>query len=77
MGLYKSFANDRCSVKIQFNDIFDTWQQDIISYDALSTIYSKKIYDTRDLSITIRYNFNFARSRYNGLGAGNTDKNRF
>lgn len=77
MGLYKSFANDRWSVKLQLNDVFDTWRQDIISYDALSSISSKKFYDTRDLSITIRYNFNSAHSRYKGLGAGNTDKDRF
>lgn len=77
LGLYKSFANDRWSVKLQLNDVFDTWRQDIISYDALSSISAKKIYDTRDLSVTIRYNFNSARSRYKGRGAGNTDKNRF
>lgn len=77
LGLYKSFDNDRWSVKLQLNDVFDTWRQDIISYDALSSISSEKFYDTRDLSITIRYNFNSARTRYKGRGAGNTDKNRF
>lgn len=77
LGLYKFFDNDRWSVKLQLNDVFDTWRQDIISYDALSSISSKKFYDTRDLSITIRYNFNSARSRYKGRGSGNTDKGRF
>ena len=76
MGLYKSFDKDSWSVKLQLNDVFDTWRQDMISYDALSSIFSKKIYDTRDLSITVRYNFNSARSRYKGRGAGNTDKGR-
>lgn len=76
LGIYKSFANDRWSVKLQLNDVFDTWRQDIISYDALSSISSKKFYDTRDLSITLRYNFNSAHSRYKGGGAGNTDKDR-
>ncbi len=77
LGLYKSFANDRWSVKLQLNDVFDTCRQEIISYDALSSISAKKIYDTRDLSVTIRYNFNSARSRYKGRGAGNRDKDRF
>lgn len=77
LGLYKSFANDTWSIKLQLNDVFDTWRQDITLYDAISCISSKKIYDTRDLSLTIRYNFNSARSRYKGRGAGNTDKNRF
>ncbi|MDE7421213.1 MAG: outer membrane beta-barrel family protein, partial [Muribaculaceae bacterium] len=77
LGLYKSFAHDTWSVKLQLNDVFDTWRQDIISYDALSSMAVKKIFDTRDLSLTIRYNFNSARSRYKGRGAGNSDKNRF
>lgn len=76
LGIYKAFANDRWNVKLQLNDVFDTWRQDIVSYDAMSSISSKKIYDTRDLSLTIRYNFNSARSRYKGRGAGNTDKDR-
>lgn len=77
LGLYKSFVNDTWSVKLQLNDVFDTWRQKFTSYDAISTINVNKRYDTRDLSITIRYNFNSARSRYKGNGAGNTDKNRF
>lgn len=77
VGLYKSFSNDMWSVKLQLNDVFDTWRQDITLYDAISCISSNKIYDTRDLSLTIRYNFNSARSRYKGSGAGNTDKSRF
>ncbi|MDE7081981.1 MAG: TonB-dependent receptor [Muribaculaceae bacterium] len=77
VGLYKSFANDRWSIKLQLNDVFDTWRQCITLYDAISRIYTNKIYDTRDLSLTIRCNLNSARSRYKGRGAGNTDKSRF
>ncbi len=76
-GLYKSFANDAWSLKLQLNDVFSTWRQEIISYDTISEMAVKKIYDTRDLSLTIRYNFNSARSRYKGRGAGNSDKTRF
>ncbi len=46
-------------------------------YDAISRISSDKIYDTRDLSLTVRYNFNSTRPRYKGRGAGNSDKGRF
>lgn len=77
LGLYKSFANDTWSVKLQLNDIFNTWRQELLSYDAISTMSVNKIYDTRDLSITIRYNFNSTRSRYKGRGAGNSEKDRF
>lgn len=76
LGLYKSFADDAWNVKLQLNDVFDNWRQEMILYDAMSRIASKKIYDTRDLSITVRYNFNSARSRYRGHGAGNVDKSR-
>ncbi len=77
LGLYKSFANDTWSVKLQLKDVFNTYSQQIISYDALSTMSVNKIYDTRDLSITIRYNFNAARSRFKGRGAANSEKDRF
>ncbi|MDE6574928.1 MAG: outer membrane beta-barrel protein [Muribaculaceae bacterium] len=77
IALYKSFANDTWSVKLQLNDVFDTWKQQLTLYDAMSCSKLEKIYDTRDLSLTIRYNFNSAKSRYKGRGAGNTDKSRF
>lgn len=77
LGLYRSFADDTWSVKLQLNDVFDTWRQDITLYDAMSTISTNKILDIRDLLLTIRYNFNSARSRYKGRGAANTDKSRF
>ena len=77
LGLYKSFANDTWSIKLQLNDVFDTWRQSVILYDAISCNVTNKLYDTRDLSLTIRYNFNSSRSRYKGRGAGNTYKTRF
>ncbi len=77
LGLYKSFANDTWSVKLQLNDVFDTWRKEVVLYDALSSSSVNKILDTRDLSLTIRYNFNSARSRYKGSGAANAQKNRF
>lgn len=77
LGLYKSFANDTWSVKLQFNDVFNTSRQQMTQYDALSAVSVNKIYDTRDLSLTIRYNFNSARSRYKGRGAANAEKDRF
>ncbi len=77
LGLYKTFANDAWSVKLQLNDVFNTHRQQITLYDTLSSKNVNKIFDTRDLSLTIRYNFNAARSRYKGRGAANTEKSRF
>lgn len=76
LGLYKSFANDSWSLKLQLNDVFGTQRFQMISYDALSTTRVDKIHDTRDLSLTLRYEFNAARSRYRGRGAANTEKSR-
>lgn len=75
-GLYKSFADDTWNLKLQLNDIFDTSRMEATSYDALSRININKLYDTRDLSLTLRYNFNAAHSRYRGHGAANTEKGR-
>lgn len=77
LGLYKSFADDTWSIKVQCNDLFDTWRQEFISYDAISRICIAKMPDTRDLSVTVRYNFNQAKSRHKGEGAGNAEKERF
>lgn len=76
IGLYKSYAGDRWNVKLQINDVFDTMKSEFITYDAISRVSVSKQYDTRDLSLTIRYNFNAARSRYRGIGAGNSEKSR-
>lgn len=77
LGLYKSFVSDTWSVKLQLNDVFNTYRQQMTQYDALSTVSVNKIYDTRDLSLTMRYNFNAASSRYKGRGAANAEKDRF
>lgn len=76
IGIYKSFAGDTWSLKLQLNDVFDTWRQEFVNYDAISAISANKIYDTRDLTLTIRYNFNSARSRYKGSGTANLEKGR-
>ena len=77
LGLYKAFGKDTWSIKLQLNDVFGTWRQQFTTFDALTRTDVNKIYDTRDFSITLRYNFNTARSRFKGHGAGNTEKERF
>lgn len=74
VGIYKSFASDTWSVKLQLNDVFNTYRQQMKFYDVLTTSSVNKIFDTRDLSLTIRCNFNDARSRYKGRGVANAEK---
>lgn len=76
LGIYKSFADDTWSLKLQLNDAFDTSRQQFTFYDALSTIILNKTYDTRDLSLTLRYNFNTTPSRYKGKGTSTPQKSR-
>ncbi|MCM1050477.1 MAG: outer membrane beta-barrel protein [Paenibacillus sp.] len=76
LGIYKSFGNDTWSMKLQFNDMFHTDRQLTVSYDAISATRIDLIHDTHDISLTIRYNFNPARSRFRGQGAANSEKSR-
>lgn len=76
VALYKSFADDAWTLKLQLNDAFNTYRLHMTSYDALCSARVHKIYDTRDLSLTIRCNFNTSRSRYKGSGAANAEKDR-
>ena len=76
LGIYKSFSNDTWSVKLQLNDLFDTSRLRFTTYDAISAVAVDKRYDTRDLSLTVRYNFNAARARYRGREASSPEKNR-
>lgn len=77
LSLFKSFLKDTWSVKLQLNDVFGTWRQEFVMYDALTRSSVVKRYDTRDINLTIRYNFNAAHSRYKGRGVANDEKVRF
>ena len=46
-------------------------------YSDIREIYLDKRLDTRNLELTVRYNFNPAKSKYRGQGAGNDTKGRF
>ncbi|MCH5243257.1 MAG: outer membrane beta-barrel protein, partial [Muribaculaceae bacterium] len=76
LSFFKSFANDKFTIKLQLNDVFNTMKTGFILYDAISLTRMEKIYDTRDLQIVFTYNYNSARSRYKGRGSGNNDKGR-
>lgn len=76
VALYKSFARETLDMRLSLNDLFGTWRQQFTLYDAISVSAVEKIYDTRDLLLTIRYHFNAAKSRYKGTGAGHPTKSR-
>lgn len=76
LGLYKSFRNDQWSVKLQCDDVFNTANSGMTLQSDIREIKMKKTLDTRNFSITVRYKFNAAKSKYKGTGAGEEQKNR-
>ena len=76
LSLYKAFCHDRLSVKLAFNDVFASMRQKITIFSDIHQFYLDKRTDNRSLKLTIRYNFNPARSKYKGTGAGNDVKGR-
>ena len=76
LSLYKAFFHDRLSVKLAVNDVFASMRQKITIFSDIHQFYLDKRTDNRSLKLTIRYNFNPARSKYKGTGAGNDVKSR-
>lgn len=70
LSLYKSFLKDRLSVQLDVRDLFQDGQVPTIIYSGAmrSMYYSQK--SERETSITLRYKFNVAKSKYKGSGAG-------
>ena len=77
ISLYKAFWNDRLTVKLACTDLFGSIRQNATIYSDIREIYLDKRLDTRNLELTVRYNFNPAKSKYRGQGAGNDVKSRF
>ena len=76
ISLYKAFWNDRLTVKLACTDLFGSIRQKATIYSDIREIYLDKSLDTRNLELTVRYNFNPAKSKYRGQGAGNDVKGR-
>lgn len=77
IGVSKSFSNDRWNVVLQCDDLFKTDVTKASIYSNMNKMHLKKTNDSRNLSLTVRYNFNAAKSKYKGTGAGNSEKQRF
>ena len=76
ISLYKAFWNDRLTIKLACTDLFASIRQKATIYSDIREIYLDKRLDTRNLELTVRYNFNPAKSKYRGQGAGNDAKGR-
>lgn len=76
-GISKNFWDDSLQVKVAVSDIFNqnkAVNQIMMPHTDLKNIYC---FDRRTVSFTLRYSFNFARSKYKGTTAGEEAVKRF
>lgn len=77
LSLFKSWMNSRLSCQIRIHDLFNSTRTHTIAYlGELQTLGTYLPAQSRSVSLTIRYKFNQARSKYKGTGAGETQKDR-
>lgn len=76
LSIYKGFMKDCLTLQLYVNDVFGTNDSHIIGkYGKLKeTIFDE--FSTSKISLTVRYKFNTTRSKYKGMGAGDSQKNR-
>lgn len=75
--LYKSFMKNCLSFQLRGNDLFNTSRtKAVIYYGALRTMSTDIHPSSRSVSLTVRYKFNSAKSKYRGTGAGESQKSR-
>lgn len=75
VSLRKSFLKDALIVELRGHDLLLA-KDDYSAETDIFSISQYNIRDTRKASLTIRYRFNSARSKYKGTGAGDQQKSR-
>ena len=75
LSLYKGFLGGKLTVQLQANDLFNTSSSDVLMYSG-NRITILQPESRRSFSMTVRYKFNTAKSKYKGTGAGDSQKNR-
>ena len=68
VGLRKAFLNDRLTLQLQGRDLFNSAGSDATLYGGDRLISS--------ITLTLRYKFNPAKSKYKGTGAGQDQRSR-
>lgn len=75
--VYKAFLKDRLSLQLYANDIFNSSRSESTTYfGALRTMWRYIAPNSRSVSLTVRYKFNSAKSKYKGTSAGASQKDR-
>lgn len=74
--LSKSFLKDALTLEVKGNDLFYRNIDANLLYNQKMELLQVAKRGTRDITLTLRYKFNTARSKYKGTGAGNAELNR-
>lgn len=76
IGLRKSLFNDALNIEARANDLLLGCKQEALLYMESAQMKDLSWSDTRSFSLTVRYKFNAAKSKYKGTGAGQDTINR-
>ena len=74
-GITKSFFDKRLRVELKAHDLFRAVESNLL-YNEKMELIQTNTFDNREIELTLRYNFNTAKSKYKGTGAGNSEKER-
>ena len=76
LSVRKSFFNDNLILQFKAVDILDKATDNVTIYSGDIQTYMYNHHEPRNITFTIRYTFNKARSKYKGTGAGTAEKRR-
>lgn len=75
--IYKAFFNNKLSITVEANDIFNKSNRNATLLNKDVTIHKFNTTNNRTFMLTLQYTFNSSRDRYRGQGAGTNEMNRF
>lgn len=77
LKFYKGFHDNRWMLNLDFTDILDSYRERWTAYgNGVENEKDGKMF-SRQVVLTVTYNFNQKRSKYRGTGAGEDEKSRF
>ena len=77
VGLTRSFLSDRLRIELKGHDLFHEMNDKNLIYNQKMQLFQINRNDTRQIELTVRYNFNTAKSKYKGTNAGDNEIKRF
>lgn len=75
-GAVITFFNDNLILQLKAVDILDRATDKVTIYGGDIQTYMYNHHEPRNITFTVRYVFNKARSKYKGTGAGTSEKRR-